>query len=126
MKERETLTDEVREAVKRAVILLHQTGWPTAAEELLENATTKMLRELADKQDAWLLDLCRQTGMTPEELAERYYLETRPIVTVMDVDGVTFRATQEVRLKRRAPAHSHAPDTGMWAGCQACTAGGGG
>jgi len=40
-----------------------------------------------------------------------------------------LRLVQEraAELRRSgALAHSHAPDTGMWAGCQACTAGGGG
>lgn len=40
-------------------------------------------------------------------------------------DWLRARA-RSVRRWATIPAHSHAPDTGMWAGCQACTAGGGG
>ena len=46
-----------------------------------------------------------------------------------DMSGFTrawFRERAAELRRSGALAHSHAPDTGMWAGCQACTAGGGG
>lgn len=73
-----------------------------------EDLVSGGLRDIVTKQEEWLQDICRQTGMTPEQLGGLYYIEQEPIVTSLDPDGVTFRATQNVRLTRR-PADKENP-----------------
>lgn len=71
---------------------------------VFESATDRMRRELLERQDAWLVEQAAARGWTVEQLAERYTLEYEPI----ELDGgensdFIFRATQQIRLKRREP-----------------------
>lgn len=51
--------------------------------------------------DQWLADQAALRGLSVEELAERYTLETMPMELTHDEATSTFRATQTYRLRLR-------------------------
>jgi len=65
------------------------------------SATHKMRRDLLDRQDRWIEEQAVARGMSVEQLAEVYTLEYGPLELERENADFIFRATQEVRLKRR-------------------------
>lgn len=65
-------------------------------------ATERVRREMLDRQDEWIEQQAAARGVTVEQLAEVYTLEWGPIEFHRDGnEDFIFRASQEIRLKRR-------------------------
>lgn len=64
------------------------------------SAQEAMMRDLVQRQEAWLQSTADRLGLTVEQLAERYELEHHPRGMIANIDG-SFEIREEIRLVPR-------------------------
>lgn len=72
---------------------------------ILDDAVRQATWDLAEQQNAWIVEQARLLGITVEELVEDYYLEVEnlgpELTPVPEGDAVIYSARQQIRLRRR-------------------------
>jgi hypothetical protein len=76
-------------------------GGSMSPAQMIESVTQKTLNEIRQHQDEWVTAQAAARGLTVEQLGELYYLEYQPIELMPEEQDWRFRATQEIRLRRR-------------------------